>query len=99
MRAVALASGRADVIFWTRACAVSDALSMMSEEERSAWKAESEAGLSKNDTALIESLEAMAPAASIGRQDMPQGTIITEPYYTDVLVPVELGRDSSQSAE
>ena len=30
---------------------------------------------------------------------LPQGTIITEPYYTDVLVPVELGRDSSQSAE
>ena len=98
-RAVALASGRADVIFWTRGCTVSDALAMMSEEERSAWKAESEAGLSENDTALIESLEAMAPAASIGSQDMPQGTIITEPYYTDVLVPVELGRDSSKSAE
>ena len=98
-RAVALASGRADVIFWTRACTASDTLSMMSEEERSAWKAESEAGLSENDTALIESLEAMAPAASIGSQDMPQGTIITEPYYTDVLVPIELGRDSSQSAE
>ena len=32
-------------------------------------------------------------------QDMPQGTIITEPYYTDVLVPAELGHDSSKSAE
>ncbi len=98
-RAVALASGRADVIFWTRACTVSDALSMMSEEERSAWKAESEEGLSENDAALVESIEAMAPAASIGNQDMPQGTVITEPYYTDVLVSVELSQGSSQAAE
>jgi len=42
--------------------------------------------------ALMEQLETLAPVAAIGGQDMPQGTIVTEAYYHDVLVPVELAR-------
>jgi len=27
-----------------------------------------------------------------GAGDMPEGTIVTDPYFSDVLVPVELAR-------
>ena len=29
---------------------------------------------------------------SYGGSDMPEGTIVTEPYFSDVLAPVELAR-------
>jgi len=33
---------------------------------------------------------------SYGATDMPEGTITTEPYFSDVLVPVKLAGDGPQ---
>ena len=37
---------------------------------------------------LVESVNSSVYAAA----DMPEGTIVTEPYFSDVLVPVEQAR-------
>jgi hypothetical protein len=62
------------------------------------FKKEYLARMPERVAALMEQLETLAPVAAIGGQDMPQGTIVTEAYYHDVLVPVELAR-TSKTAE
>ena len=96
-RATALASGTVDVVFWTRSDSDgSKAISMdsqafkeridskkkkMSEKENKAMDALS-AGINGNDNSDTRKI-------TYGK-DMPEGVILTEPYFTDMPVTIIL---------
>ena len=86
-RATALASGQIDIAFWTRtvisnkpAGAEGDPpfLKEMTEEEQKLFR----------EARVIAALEELMGA------DMPEGTITTEVYFTDVIVPVMMKKEA-----
>ncbi len=95
-RAAALASGAVDAVFWTRTNSESQKLAGMTEAEREAEKAKGEADLTEEEIALMNEIQEIIDFPSYGATDMPEGTITTEPYFSDVLVPVKLAGDGPQ---
>ena len=95
-RAAALASGAVDAVFWTRTSGASQELAGMTEEEREAVKAKGEADLTEEEIALMNEIQEIIDFPSYGAADMPDGTIVTEPYFSDVIVPVELAGGGPQ---
>ena len=91
-RAAALASGTVDAVFWTRTSAEDARTRAMSEAERQAEKAKMEAVLTEEEIAVFDRIPAIAekPVSAYNSADMPEGTIATEAYFSDVLVPVVL---------
>ena len=87
-RAAALASGAVDAVFWTRTNHYANLFSILDNEERKhlAWDTFGAATEEeKNTLNLILDLIDIIP---FGAGDMPDGTIISDPYYTDAVVPV-----------
>lgn len=89
-RAAALASGAVDAVFWTRASSVSQEFAAMTDAEQAAAAAELEAAMTEEEIQLMRSVGETIDFASYGTSDIPEGTIITEPYFSDVFVPVNL---------
>ena len=91
-RAAALASGAVDAVFWTRTSAEDARIRAMSEAERQAEKAKMEAVLTEEEIAVFDRIPAIAenPVSAYNSADMPEGTITTDAYYSDVFIPVEL---------
>ena len=91
-RAAALASGTVDAVFWTRTSAEDARIRAMSEAEFQTEKAEMEAAQTEEENVVIERITAIAenPVSAYDSADMPEGTIATEAYYSDVFIPVEL---------
>ena len=91
-RALALSEGTVDVVFWTRGAAEG---APASYEEFEAQRAEFEAKMTEEDKATLdiegdtEKLDAEKAEKFINR-DLPEGTIITDPYFTDFAVMVVL---------
>ena len=84
-RATALASGTVDVVFWTRSAAGGSAILSKEFEERmnkmKEGKPEKEVKAMDTFTAALAGKDGKnAQMASYGK-DMPDGTIITEPYF------------------
>ena len=82
-----------DVVFWTRADSegvVNEGLTTMSEEELEAHKQEKIANLTEEETAIMSALHDSLPGEVFKFRDMPEGTITTSPYYTDLNVLVTL---------
>jgi len=98
-RSVALASGRVDVVFWVRANTLADSLAGKNEEERLAFLEEKKNGISEEMSRLVDMNNATAPLQLIGSYDIPAGTVITEAYYSDTLVHVELSKDQAGAAK
>ena len=96
-RAAALASGAVDAVFWTRTSGASQELAGMTEEEREAVKAKGEADLTEEEIKLMNEIQEVIDFSAYGAADMTEGTIVTEPYFSDVLVPVMLAREAPQS--
>ena len=91
-RAAALASGTVDAVFWTRTSSEAQEAVTRTEAERQTRRAELDANMTEEEIALMNELaECMNPSA-YGTADMPEDTIVTEPYFSDVLVPVMLVR-------
>jgi ABC-type amino acid transport substrate-binding protein len=90
-RAAALASGAVDAVFWTRTSAEDARIRAMSEAERQAEKAKMEAVLTEEEIAVFDRIPAIAenPVSAYNSADMPEGTITTDAYYSDVFIPVE----------
>ena len=87
-RAAALASGNVDAVFWTRTTSDSNAIAASSEEERDKlWEAHLKE-LSEEERETIEMVRELVSLAAYGRADMPEGTIITAPYFSDIIVTV-----------
>jgi ABC-type amino acid transport substrate-binding protein len=92
-RALALAQGNVDAVFWTRGASeglVADGLPSMSEEEQKAFIQEEFANYTEEERSIMENLRGASPYGAYPKRDMPEGTVITAPYYTDLNVVVTL---------
>ena len=88
-RASALASGRADVVFWTRTCTAASDLMELSEKEKQKLMA----GLNEEELTVVQQIDSIFEDAGFdfaryAKRDIPKGTIVTQPYYTVPNVPV-----------
>lgn len=87
-RAAALASGQVDAVFWTRTNQTSNKIAGYTDEEKAANIEKFNEQLTDEEKAVLNRVEMLVNITSLGRSDMPEGTIITEPYYSDRIVPV-----------
>lgn len=87
-RAAALSSGTVDAVFWTRSNDISNMAANDSEEEKSKVKEEVDSSLAPDEIETIAKINELVDYASIGQNDMPDGTIITKSYFKDSIVPV-----------
>ena len=91
-RAAALASGTVDVVFWTRTLSETST-EKFSKSSTEDIKNEIEASLStltpEQKDAVVSYKDAIDIQKSF-RKDMPENTIITIPYFTDMPVSVQL---------
>ena len=87
-RALALATGSVDVVFWVRGLSSGSRTVNMTDEEFAAYKAEMEKDFTPEEKEAIGRLDEILPRVREYTRDMPEGTIITEPYFTDIPVGV-----------
>ena len=90
-RALALSQNYVDAVFWTRGSSegmVTDGIPSMSEEELKAYQQEKAAQHSEEENAIMSALRRSFPFEKYALRDMPEGTIATVPYYTDLNVLV-----------
>ena len=91
-RAAALASGTVDAVFWIRTSNNAQGSSAATEAEHQSYLAKMYAAMTEEEIALINEMNEPIDFRSYGATDMPDGTIVTESYFSDVLVPVFLVR-------
>ena len=92
-RALALSQGNVDVVFWTRGPSevlAKDGIKSMSDEEVVEFLQEKEANYTEEENAIMSALRDSLPRDVFMKRDMPEGTVITVPYYTDLNVLVTL---------
>ena len=89
-RAAALASGVVDAVFWTRTNEKSNCLNAEDDDTRKEKIESSKAQLSEEELEVLDQIEEEFDFSSHGSLDMPEGTIITDSYYSDQIVPVAL---------
>lgn len=87
-RSIELATGRVDVVFWVRGVATGSRTYTMTDEEYATYKAEIEADFTPEEKAAIAHLDEILPRDREYTRDLPDGMIITEPYYSDIPVGV-----------
>ena len=90
-RALALAEGTVDVVFWTRGVSEGsvERHKSMTDEERSAYFEQLKAKLTEEQRAVMESFANSGMVkGKFEHRDMPEGTVCTDPYYTDYPVLV-----------
>ena len=68
----------------------------MSEAEREAERSQGEASLTEEEIALMEEINNRIDFLVYGTSDVPEGTIVTEPYFSDAFVLVELAASGQQ---
>ena len=79
-RATALASGQVDLVFWTNG-----------RNENSKGKPkEAENNPNEERSALMKALGGGLDLDDLRYRDTPDGTIKTQPYYSDLLIPVAM---------
>ena len=93
-RAAALASGTVDVVFWTRSSVFA---SNSLDQGLAEYRAEVEKNMSTTELQAMQGLTKAQtgtfdgdPRKASFAKDMPEGTIITIPYFKDVIVGVTL---------
>lgn len=96
-RAMALSSGTVDVVFWVCGVATGSKTFKMTDEEFAAYKAEMEKDFTPEEKEAIAHLDEILPRLKEYTRDMPDGTIITEPYYSDIPVGVMM-RDAYEAS-
>lgn len=85
-RALSLSSNEVDVVFWTRVSAGKADEDAMEEGQEEILSEEDQEKRKEVGEALSEG----GSQKKRERMDMPEGTIVTDAYYVDRLVPVEL---------
>lgn len=89
-RAAALSSGVVDAVFWTRTSAEPNRIAAMTQQEKDANIPEFMDGLTEEEREIVTQANAVFDFAGYGAVDMPEGTIITDAYYSDYVTPVML---------
>lgn len=87
-RALNLASRSVDVVFWVRGMSTGSKTYTMTDEEFAAYKEETEKDFTPEEKEAMAKLDEILPREREYTRDMPDGTIITEPYYSDIPVGV-----------
>ena len=68
----------------------------MTEEEKNAFRQEYFGQMTEEELTLVRELYRHMNEYAYATADMPEGTITTEPYFSDVFVPVELAVEGQQ---
>ena len=100
-RALALAQGSVDAVFWTRGMAGDgrgegdipmrgEGIMPMSDEEAEANRQEFDTSHTEEEIAVMDGLMGSLPFENYDQRDRPEGTITTSPYYSDINVAVTL---------
>ena len=92
-RALALAKGNVDVVFWTRGRSegsVGYGTQSMSKKEYNTFLENKESTHTDEENAIMLALRESVSLEKYPQRDMPEGTITTAPYYTDLNVMVTL---------
>ena len=92
-RALSLAQGKVDVVFWTRGVSEAEARNVtpsMSKEESEAFRQEEQAKYTEEEFAILSAMHDSTRSGEHRLRDMPEGTITTAPYYSDMNVLVIL---------
>ncbi len=87
-RASALSSGTVDAVFWTRTNNLSSKLQEMSDEEVEADLEKRLDDFTEEELAASTAIRELISIPEYGSIDMPEGTICTESYYSDIFMPV-----------
>ena len=92
-RALALAQGNVDAVFWTRSTSggmIDSGLPELSQEDFAAHLQEVEADRTDEENAIMNGMRETTSREELIHRDMPEGTVVTKPYYTDMNVVVVL---------
>jgi hypothetical protein len=89
-RATALASRQVDLVFWTNGSNGNGSGAGRTAEEYAAYKEEQKAAMTEEQFALMTAMEGGIDFEKRKNKDVPDGTITTQPYYNDLLIPVAL---------
>lgn len=87
-RATALSSGTVDAVFWTRTNQLSSNHQKLSDEERASRLEKLESKMSDEEVEAFNKVKETIDFENYNKIDMPEGTICTVPYYSDVKVEV-----------
>ena len=87
-RAAALASGIVDAVFWTRTSGKSNERANDSEEDRANKMEAIDKEMTEEELEVMKKVSELVSFAAYGRADMPEGTVITAPYFSDTIVIV-----------
>ncbi len=98
-RAAALASGIVDAVFWTRTSGKSNVYADLSDEERAKRREARIQDLSEDELEVVEKVKQLISFSDYGRADMPEGTIVTAPYFSDTIVIVTTQARLDEAAE
>ena len=93
-RAAALASGTVDAVFWTRInpdapSKTADGKALTNEEFKAAL-AESHPEYTEEQLEIMSVVADWTDARAIAQGDIPESTIVTDPYFTDAFVTIAL---------
>ncbi len=84
-RATALASSTVDVVFWTRSSSEAARIASITKGNK-----DDDRAFSEDEKYLLNKIEETHQWTSYAHSDIPDETIITEPYYHDYIVCVAL---------
>ena len=87
-RSTALSSGTVDAVFWTRTNEMASRYREMSDEDKSSKLKELESLLNEEELEAFNKVREMIDFEEYSKADMPEGTITTVPYYSDMIVPI-----------
>lgn len=82
-RATALASGQVDAVFWTRTSDWSNERAETNDEDIQKMRQEIKPELTDEQVKTLEDISSIMDINSFGTVDMPEGTIITDSYFSD----------------
>ncbi len=88
-RATALSSGTVDAVFWTRTNEQFSKAKEISEDEKSKLLEEGKMSTNDEEKEALMKIREIIDLDEYSQIDMPEGTICTVSYYSDIMVPVK----------
>ena len=91
-RAAALATGTVDLVFWTNGGDGRSKGNRHTPEEHAAFLDEMEKLRTPEQEKLMRSLNGGLDYEKVQNKDVPDGTVSTQPYFSDLLLPIGLNK-------
>ncbi|MBE5969811.1 MAG: transporter substrate-binding domain-containing protein [Lachnospiraceae bacterium] len=87
-RAAALSSGTVDVVFWTRTSEVANNATPITDAEIEELKQSGNTTMNEREINTLNRISSLIDFNNYGKLDMPEGTIVTDSYFSDRIVSV-----------